>query len=234
MGERSGGSRRQVLIHRISTIACLALIAVLGACGGSGSPAAARSPAVMLDTSVAADGAAAATPNQPCADGRIRVGDLPAIDATWRSGLSDAAARAKAWQADARLVAFQVGCQILSPSFRWRATFYSGTAQLYFASDTGQTTPAETNPAQIPTLPTDNISFGLLRRALAKSGFSDAAELSPVSGIDIRLSTDNDPFGPPGAPRGDVYFHVAVEANGEIKDLFVSATDGVVYRYQTP
>jgi len=222
--------RRWLITGRRWAVAGLILIVMLNGCGTTSNPAAATAPA----TTTATDEPPGLAPAAPCADGLLRVGDLPAIDASWRQGLDDATRIAHAWQADARLVSFQVGCQILAPGFRWRVTFYSPSLQLFFTSDTGATTPAETDPSKIPTLPTDGISFLTLRRALLKNGYPDTTEISPVDGVDVRLNTSDDPFGPPNAPTGVVYFHVAVIANGETKDLFVSAVDGTIYRYNAP
>lgn len=110
-------------------------------------------------------------------------------------------------------------------------TFYSNSVEAYFLSDTGETRPGEAVPANIPTLPTDQISFGRLHRSLAKAGYDDATEFSPSSGVDVEFNSDAQPFGPPEAPRGAAYYYVAVDRRGDIRDLFISAVDGAVYPY---
>ncbi|HEY8447698.1 MAG TPA: hypothetical protein VIL01_11385 [Thermomicrobiales bacterium] len=168
-----------------------------------------------------------------CEDGRLLIGDLPQMDQEWRAGLEAARAKALAWQPDARLNSLRVGCQLFEPGFRWQATFYSDTAQAFYLSDTGETQPAEIDPERIPTLPTDSISFGLLRHTLAKAGYSDTDELSPSTGVELRLNTQAIPFGPSSAPFDTVLYHVAVERRGEIRDVFVGP-DGTVYRFTLP
>jgi hypothetical protein len=89
-------------------------------------------------------------------------------------------------------------------------------------------------PEDVPTLPTAQISFGLLRRALTKSGYDDRDQISASTGVDLRLNTEAIPFGPPSAPRGALIYHVAIEKLGETKDVFVDGADGSVYRYTSP
>ena len=167
---------------------------------------------------------------KPCHAGRLTVGDLRAIDANWQVGVRAATERARRWRADARLVWLRVACQPLEPQFRWQGTFYAESAQSFFLSDTGQTRPAEVEPANVPTLPMDRISFSEFQRSLARAGYADDAELSPTSGVMVRLNTPLDPFGPPGIPE-DVVYHVAIEGSGEERDLFVSAADWTLYDY---
>ena len=167
----------------------------------------------------------------PCEDGRLTIGDLLAIETEWTAGLEEACAPAAAWQPDARLVRLAVGCQLLEPGYRWQGTFYSEAAQSFFDSDTGQTEPAEVDPAQVPTLPVGGLSFHQLHRSLARAGYGDDRPLSATNGVEIRLNSFLDPFGPPDAPKDVVYFHVAVDDQGEVKDLFVGAEDGLIYQY---
>ena len=49
-------------------------------------------------------------------------------------------------------------------------------------------------------------------------------------GVVIRLNVPEDPFGPPGTPQ-DVVYHVAVDDQGEVRDLFVSAADWTIHQY---
>jgi hypothetical protein len=169
-----------------------------------------------------------------CIDGRLLIADLPAMDAAWRAGLEAATTKATTWQADARLTRLRVACQLFEPGFRWQATFYSEKAQTFYSSDTGETQPAEVAPSAVPTLPTDQISFGQLRRSLAKSGYEDSDVISPSTGVDLRYNTKELPFGPPSAPLDALIYHVAIERLGETKDVFVSGTDGAVYRWSAP
>jgi hypothetical protein len=208
-------------------------VLVLGGCAGP-SAAGPGSTSTATATSEPVAPSATAEARQACADGRLLIGDLSEMDRAWQSGLEVALAKALRWQADARLTRFRVGCQLFEPGFRWQATFYSERAQSFLASDTGETEPAEVDPSDVPTLPTDDLSFGLLRRSLAKSGYNDGDAISPSTGVDIRVNTDALPFGPPAVPRGALVYHVAVERLGETKDVFVDGGDGTVYRYPPP
>lgn len=169
-----------------------------------------------------------------CADGRLLVGDLSEMDKDWRDGIAAATAKAETWQSDARLTRLRVGCQLFEPGFRWQATFYSESAQTFYVSDTSETEPAEVAPEDVPRLPTDSIDFGLLRRSLAKSGFEDDDVISASIGVDIRFNTESLRFGPSDAPIDVMIYHVAIERNGETRDVFVDGETGDVYRFTSP
>jgi hypothetical protein len=166
-----------------------------------------------------------------CLGGRLRVGDLVAVNQEWAAGVQSAIEAALAWRPDARLVAMQVGCVPLEPGFRWQGTFYSQTAQSFFSSDTGLSEPAEIDPASVPALPLEEVDFLELHRALARAGYGDDAELNPATGATVRLNAPTDPFGPPGAPQGLLY-HVAIVDQGNVQDLFVSSGSWTIYSYQ--
>ena len=218
----------------LRAIALALMVLALAACGGVAAPpsAPATGPSTPPPAPEPPTRAAPTSPARPCASGRLAVGDLPSAEAAWGAGIAAATDRARAWRPDVRLVRLRVACQPLEPDFRWQGTFYSESAQSFFFSDTGQTEPAEVDPASVPTLPLDRISFRQLHLSLARAGYPDTTALSPTSGVTVRLNTPVDPFGPPGTPE-DVVYHVAVDDHGEIRDLFVSATDWTVYQYQT-
>jgi hypothetical protein len=208
----------------------------LAGCAG---PVAAPDPVTQPPTAtvtVTTDGATPETETSRliCSDGRLLIGDLTAMDQDWRVGVEAATAKAKRWQDDVRLTRLRVGCQLFESGFRWQAMFYSESAQTFYASDTGETEPAEVAPEDVPTLPTDSIDFGLLRRALAKSGFDDSDIISASIGVDVRFNTDKVRFGPPEAPVNTLIYHVAIERNGETRDVFVDGTTGDVYRFASP
>jgi hypothetical protein len=208
---------------------------VLVSCGGPTPGRLVDDPALATSTVAAPDATATATAppaGRTCATGKLTVGDLQQADAGLADALAAAAEKAAAWQADARLHRLRLGCAVLEPRLRWQVTYYSDTAQSFFHSDTGELEPAEVDPSVVGTMPTNDISFVSLRRSLAKAGYADDATLSPATGVDIRLNTAALPFGPPDAPKDAVYFHVAIDHRGEIKDLFVSAVDGTVYQYR--
>lgn len=169
---------------------------------------------------------------QPCADGRLHVKDLAIADNSMADGITTARNAARKWRDDARLVILRLGCPLLEPGLRWDGTFFSDSAQAYITTETGQIEPAEDDPRTIPTLVTDGLSFRQVYRSLLKAGFDDNLELVPGSGVTVQMSTDQQPFGPPSAPRGQVYFHLAIEERGEVKDVWVNSTDGTIYRYE--
>lgn len=146
--------------------------------------------------------------------------------------MAEAFEAAKAWQEDARLVALRVGCGLVGSGFRWRATFYSKRTEELFISDTREVVVAPAESNQRPTLVLDDISFANLRRWLAKASMNDATSIEPVSGVEVRVSSEQAPYGPPDAPRNATYFHVAIVDGTEVKDLFVDAGDGTIYRYR--
>jgi len=206
----------------------------LTACGGD-TDTPPTNPTGSVTTGGEIAGAPAGTPDDDrrCRRGRLTIGDLLAMDALWRHALDVATERARQWQEDAKLVALKVECAVLESDIRWAATYASVDAQSYFRSDTGETEPAETDVALLSSLPVDDVRFGDLHRWLlaADAAFGDDAELSPVSGVEVRLNTPADPFGPPDAPRGAVYYHVGVIQDDVTQDLFIGATTGTVYRY---
>lgn len=211
-------------------------VAAAAACGG---PRLAPTPAPLTTTRFGstatpatrqdADGSAATA--GLCANGRLLVGDLPGVDRSWQDGLAAATAKALDWQPDAALNALQVSCQLFETGFRWQATFYSRNAQAFFLSDTGDVKPAGVRAENVPLIGGEPLSFALLQRALAKSGFEDRTSINPSTGIEVRRNSASAPFGPPDAPKGAILYHVAIERLGEVKDVFVDGSDGKVYRY---
>jgi hypothetical protein len=153
------------------------------------------------------------------------------MDREWQDGVQLATEKASEWQDDAKLASLKVGCELLEPGFRWQSTFYSPSAQAFYESDTGRVEAAEDDPAAVPALTTSEISFDRLRQALNAEGYDDSIELDPSTGVDLRPSTAAHRFGPPESPNDSTLFHVAIRFRGEVKDLFVDAKDGKVYRY---
>lgn len=210
----------------------LTVVTVLVGCAAPSAPAPIIAEAVPTTTPSPTPPPVRPTPElQRCAGGRLTLGDLAAVGDEWVAGVQSAVETARAWQPDARLVTMQVGCAPLEPEFRWQGTFYSQTAQSFFYSDTGMSEPAEVDPASVPALPIDEVDFRQLHLALARAGYGEDAELNPATGATVRLNAASDPFGPPGTPQGLVY-HVAVVAQGNVQDLFVSSPDWTIHSYQ--
>lgn len=213
------------------------VIGLLSGCGGLGAPTSSdpRSPTAVGTTPSPAVSTLpqTPTPTRVCANGRLTVGDLLAVNDVWVTGVEKAAVIASDWRADARLVELRVGCDVLESAFRWQGLYYSESAQSFFYTDTGETEPAEIEPSSVPSLPTGLLDFVGLHRALARAGFSDTIELTAANGVEMRINTDISPFGPPEAPKDVVYYHVALHDQGEIRDVFVSANDWVLYLYRS-
>ena len=228
--QSSGGTSRVRTPSRQVALALTLLlwpVAALGA--GVGSPLA-RADAGSTSWARQAEGTPAAP--ESCAAGRLTIRDLPAIEADFATGQAHEAETAAAWQPDARLVGLRVGCRLLEPGYNWRGIFFSDAIQTYFFSDTRETKTVDAVGPPGPTLPLDGVSFERLRRSLIRAGYEDDTELNPSSNVELRLNSEEAPFGPPEAPRDAVYFHVAIEARGEVIDLFVSAEDGTLYQYR--
>jgi len=208
------------------TVSALLLVG----CGGPVTPAPVATENPLPPTETPMPESTVVEAHVRCAEGVLTVGDLPFMDAEWAAGLQIALQKAQAWRGDARLVELQIGCSPLESGFRWNGVFYSNTAQAFFSSDTGMTTPAEIEPAAVVTLPLERISFAELHRAIAKAGFPDETPVNPTSGITVKLNAPTDPFGPPGIPN-DVVVHLALETDTDVQDLFVSAANWTLYLY---
>ncbi len=221
--------RALVLKILFCSIATIALVS----CGGPGVTTDNNDPTAtaIINVTVEASPASPQPKRTACSDGRLLVGDLPAMDDKWQDGIQNATDKATAWQSDAKLATLRVGCELLEPGFRWQATFYSPSSQAYFKSDTGQIDAAEDDPNTVPILSTSGLSFGLLRKSLNAEGYDDSTELNPSTGVELKPSTPTAKFGPPESPDDATLFHVAIEFRGEVKDLFVDVKDGKVYRY---
>lgn len=170
-------------------------------------------------------------PDAPCATSRLRVGDLENVDATLQPGVERSVDEATRWQSDARLYTLRLGCPLLTTGVRWEGVFFSETAQAFFSTDTARIDAVNDAPETIPTLDPAVINMREVYRSLFRAGFSSDLQLTAQGGVTIRQSTDNHPFGPPAAPRGQVYAHLAIEVDGVITDVWVSMTDFTIYRY---
>lgn len=168
----------------------------------------------------------------PCQDGRLRIRDLADLDNGFSDELAELSTQATTWQQDARLVELRLACPLLTTGLDLEGTFFSETAQANFLTDTADIEPAEEAPEDVPFLDIDGEAFAEAYRSLLRAGFSEDLLLASASSVTVRLSTDLNSFGPPIAPRGVVYVHVAVEERGQIKDVWIDATDGTIYRYE--
>ncbi len=212
------------------TWATVALTAcLLTACGGPSSGQTVPTPTAVVTDGTPLPGVLVG----PCAGGRLTVGDLAEIDDDLANGIETAQERAENWQSDAILVAVRVGCELLGSTFHWRATFFSDRIQTYFFSDTGETAVAATGSQAIGELSLEGVSFNDLGLSLLRAGYVPDASLDPGGNVEVRINGDANPFGPTNVPDGAIVFHVALESRGEIVDLFIDASDGTVYQYQS-
>lgn len=172
-------------------------------------------------------------PDAPCVASRLRVKDLDSVDATIDQGVEAATAQARDWQEDARLWTLRLSCPLLTTGIRWEGVFFSETAQAMYATDSGRKEAVEDEPDEFLTLDPAVISIHDVYRSLIRAGFADDLYLTPQGGVTIRYNTNDQPFGPPTAPREQVYAHLAIEQDGLIRDVWVSINDGTVYQYES-
>lgn len=170
--------------------------------------------------------------SQPCFDGRLRVRDLAAADASMKGGIDRVTQLAKDWEEDARLFALRLGCPLLETGYQWEATYFSKSAQAFYGTDTAAIQAAEDDPETIPTLDTTGLSVLSVYQSLLHAGYDEDSLLGAAGGVTIRQSTEAQRFGPPTAPLGDIYYHVSVLERGEVIDLWIAASDGTLYRYE--
>lgn len=171
-------------------------------------------------------------PNAACGISRLKVGDLRDIETTVSDGVERATEEAHQWQRDARLYTLRLGCPLLVTGVKWEGVFFSQAAQAFYETDTGKVEPVEVDPSLIPTLAPDKFRLALVHDSLIDYGFTDDLLLTAQGGVTIRVSTDELPFGPPTAPRGHVYAHMAIEQQDVIIDVWISLTDGTVHTYR--
>ena len=230
----TGASAWKRVASRLFAGAIAALL--VAACS---SPELAPTPAAVVSTTTssamapASPTASSTVAAAPCASGKLLIGDLPAIDRAWQEGIEKATVNATEWQQDAILSNLRVVCQLFETEFRWQATFYSRNAQAFYSSDTREVVPASLESSAVPELRVGQLSFALLHDALNRAGYEDEIEISPSSGVDIRINSAAAPFGPPEAPDDVILYHVAIERLGEVRDVFVDGRDGRIYSYQT-
>ncbi len=164
----------------------------------------------------------------------MQVSDVAAIDAVWRDQLEEPADLATAWHDDAQLVQLRVSCALFGAGFRLQPSFFSAQAQALFAADTGETQPVNLDPALVDSLPVDSIDFGRIADALMEADFTGDLRIDPSTGIDVRINSEQAPFGPSTVPVGAMVAHVSVEQSGQIKDIFVDEQTGEIYRFESP
>jgi len=209
-------------------------VMVLAACGGPdlGNPSE-HTPIPSSTPTIARPTAAVGrTTGAPCESGTLRIKDLPEIQKRWQAGLSVARGRAAAWKEDAVLIELGISCELFESGFRWQATFFSREAQAYYRSDTTEVIPVNTDPAAIIPLPDSEINFDSLYAVLMQSDKIDAKGEDTITALDVRVSTEMQPIGPPGVPTGAAIYHVAVRSHGVVIEMYIDAVQGQIYKIQ--
>lgn len=170
----------------------------------------------------------------PCEDGVMLIGDLPAIDAEWLRQLEPQNKQALEWHDDAQLVQLRVSCALFGSGFRTQPSYFSAQALAILAADTRESRPVNLDPEKVESLPKDQISFERIYQSLKDADLTDELRLDPSTGIDIRINSEQAPFGPASAPLGAVIAHVSVEQAGQVKDLFIDEQSGEIYSFEQP
>lgn len=215
------------------TVGAFVLLAVLTACARGESV----NPLIPTATSLPGTPAPTTSPQEartPCDDGIMLVSDVAAIDAVWRDQLEEPSDLALAWHDDAQLMQLRVSCALFGSGFRLQPSYFSAQAQALFAADTGETQPVNLDPALVESLPTDSIDFGRIADSLIQADFTGELRIDPSTGIDVRINSEQAPFGPEIVPEGAMVAHVSVEQSGQIKDIFVDQQTGEIYRFESP
>ncbi len=171
---------------------------------------------------------------EPCDDGTMLVGDVASIDLAWRTQLDAPSEQAAEWHDDAQLVQLRVSCALFGSGFRVQPSYFSAQAQALLAADTGESIPVNLDPSLVVSLPVDSIDFGQIYAALSEADFTDDLRLDPSTGVDVRINSEQAPFGPSSVPEGSLIAHVSVEQAGVIKDLFIDEETGEIYRFESP
>ncbi len=170
----------------------------------------------------------------PCFDGRLRIRDLEGADPFIPAGLDRVYELGLEWEDDAQLFSLRLGCPLLETGYQLDGTFFSKRAQAFYSTATNEVRATQDDPATIPILDTSNgVEVLFVYRSLVRAGFDEELLLAAVGGVTIRPNTEAQQFGPPGAPKGDVYFHVAILDRGQVVDLWIASKDGTIYRYET-
>ncbi len=170
--------------------------------------------------------------SKPCFDGHLRIRDLEGAQETLADGFATADAVATAWKPDARLFVLRLGCPLLETGYQWEGTYFSERAQAFFETDTRVEQASEDDPKEIPTLDSTKVQILPVFTSLLKAGYDEESQFGAVGGLTIRPSTEAQPFGPPSAPRDDVYFHVSILERGEVIDVWIASRDATIYRYK--
>lgn len=214
-------------------IGSLVLLGVLAGCARGET----ANPLIPTPTSELGTPALTSSPElarRPCGDGLMLVSDIVSIDADWRDKLDAPNEQAMEWHDDAQLVQLRVSCALFGAGFRVQPSYFSAEAQAVLAADTGESQPVNLDPSLVESLPIDAIDFERIYGALIEADFTDDLRVDPSTGVDVRINSEQAPFGPKDVPTGALVAHVSIEQSGVIKDLFIDEATGAIYRYESP
>jgi len=231
---RSAGRHRVDTRRAGATLTFVLSTLVLAGCASPGiDEVATPTRAAMSPTPSAAPPTAAVgtTLGESCESGKLRFGDLTAMDDGWRAGLSIAQGRALGWQSDAVLVELRVACELFEPGFRWQATYFSRDAQAYYSSDTAEIIPVEIDPRSVMALTEEDMRFVALRQILETNGYSDEEPGMRLESLRLLMSTTENPIGPAGVPADHAIGHLRIVSHGASLELYVDLDSGGIYRY---
>jgi hypothetical protein len=213
-------------------IALLVLFSAVGCARGEN-----VNPLIPTPTSEIGSPAPTSSPAEsrlPCEDGMMLIGDIPTIDTLWRTQLDAPDSEALQWHDDSQLVQLRVSCALFGSGFRLQPSYFSAEAQAILAADTRESQPVNLDPEEVESLPLDSISFQRIYEALIEADYTDDLSLDPSTGVDIRVNSEQAPFGPAAVPVGALVAHVSIQHAGVIKDLFINEETGEIYTYQAP
>lgn len=217
----------------VSLFLTLALLAMVTGCARGKSV----NPLLPTPTIESASPAVTSSPElarKPCQDGVLRIEDIPAIDAVWQDQLKVPNLDALDWHGDAQLVQLRIACALFGSGFRVQPSYFSAQAQAVFAQDTRESQPVNLDPAKVESLPLDAISFQTIYDALIGADFTEGLALDPSTGIELRVNSEQSPYGPSNIPIGALVAHVSIEQSGQIKDLFIDLRTGKIYTFGSP
>jgi len=170
----------------------------------------------------------------PCFDGRLRIRDLASVDDEIPQGLERVFEIGLDWEDDAQLFSLRLGCPLLESGIQLDGVFFSRNAQAFFYTATNENRNTEADPDTVPILDTtQGVEVSFVYRSLIRAGFDEDSLLAAIGGVTIQPNTEAQSFGPPEAPKGDVYFHVSIEDRGQVVDLWIASRDGKIYQYSS-
>ena len=212
----------------------LVLAPLLAGCGGPSLIAEDEVTPIPTATIVvvAPTAAVGATTGAPCESGTLKLQDLQQIESRWRDGLAGARARALVWQDDAVLIELRISCELFESGFRWQATFFSRNAQAYYTADTAEVVPVNLDPDTIIPLPERDVNFNELYAVIEQATGIIVSPDATISILDVRVSTESNPIGPPGVPTGAAIYHLSLRSRGEVLELYIDGVQGQIYQFE--